>query len=137
MKTLNKNNKNPQSLSWKECFGLIIDSYNEGEGLEVGVGNDTTASVANEESNYIIVKYRGNRIAVLLDNESVRIYTGGNMTETTKRRLDWVLLPLGYRLTSKSKSRRRWGQNHDAFKVYRISDGIYLDFIEGMTLVKR
>lgn len=137
MKTLNPNNRNPSSLKHNEMMELIMEEYQETAQMTVGVGHATVAFIDTLETFQVKVRYHDTVIAILHDEETVSLYTGGFMTETTKRRLDWVLLPLGYRMVSKSKGRRRWGQNHDAFKVYRIEDGMYFDFHEGMTLVKK
>lgn len=138
MKSLLPNNKNPKSLSYAEIDKRLTEVVaEEGEWTAIGVGNNTFAFYSGALGQEIKIKFHDTVVAILHDEDTVSLWTGGHKTETTRRRLDWVLLPLGYRMGTKhgtGKGRVRWGENHDEFKVYRIKDGMYLEFHEGMTL---
>lgn len=133
MKTLNTNNRNPryEGVPFWDVHKLLIEDGNgvASLGSSVGVGNNTVARfrrVGHDDPQAIEVKYHDTIVAVLYDDERVQMWTGGFRTKSTKTRLDWVLLPLGYRLTQIG---RTW-------KVYSINTGSYRDFSEGMVVGK-
>lgn len=133
MKTLNENNRNPryEGVPFWDVHKLLIE---DGGGVaslhsRVGVGNNTVARfrrVGHDDPQAIEVHYYETLVAVLYDDDRVQLWTGGYKTASTETRLDWVLLPLGYRLTMVGKT----------WKVYSIKTGSYRDFSEGMIVGK-
>lgn len=133
MKTLNPNNRNPRydGLPFWALHKILMDACNgvAKPGVQVGVGNHTTAEfmmVAHDDPQKIAVKYHGALIAYIYDDQSAMIWNRGFKTKSTKQRLDWVLLPLGYRMTQVQRS----------WKVYSIQTGAYRDFMEGMVVTR-
>jgi hypothetical protein len=95
----------------------------------VGVGNNTDARfvrVGHDDPQKIEIRLHDNVIGYLYDDNATQLFDGGWDSLTTTRRLDWMLLPLGYRIR---KVGRTW-------KVYSIETGQYRDFHNGMVVRK-
>lgn len=133
MRTLNPNNRNPKNglRFWELHKHLIAD----GGGVanlksKVGVGNNTVAvfrRVGHDDPQAIDIVYHGTTIARLYDHDdAVWLHTGGFKTRSVKARMDWALIPIGYRMRQVG---RTW-------KVYSINTGAYRDYFDGMMVVK-
>jgi hypothetical protein len=127
MKSLNPNNRNPRNgLSYTE----IVSAFQVYKVDQIRVGNNTVAekvdSFEEPVAAWINVVYYSTKIANLFSNDEVQIYHGGYKTDAAKDRLDWVLLPLGFRLTS---IKGKW-------KIYSIATGAYRDYFAGMVVTR-
>lgn len=133
--------KNPRNgLTYDDLFAKLVEK----EGLErVFVGNHTyvewlrddyIGNYSNDEG-FIAMTFHDTKVVNFLDSETVQLFDGGYMTKSTASRLDWALLPLGYRCATRNEpgtGRVRWGESYAKFKIYSIKTGIYHDYIEGM-----
>lgn len=129
MRTLNPNNRNPKNgIKYEDVADLLLQANEEGSQF-VGVGNNTVAEWVSEteDENFIAVTFFDTKIANLIDDDTVQLFDGGYKNAMTKKRLDWVLLPLGYRMT---KIRSTW-------KVYHIATGSYRDYFAGMVVTRQ
>lgn len=123
--------KNPKNgLTFGQVCSLVIND--EGAGRP-WVGNHTYVEwVEGEDDGFIAMTFHETKVVNFLDNDTVQLFDGGYKTKSTGVRLDWALLPLGFRLSTKSGGgRTRWGQNTN-FKVYSIATGAYRDYSAGM-----
>ena len=126
--------KNPKNgLTYEDLFARLIEQDGK---VRVDVGNNTYVEfVQGEDDNFIAMTYHETKVVNFLDHNTVQLFDGGWKTTATAQRLDWALLPLGFRLVTrnaKGKGRVRWGDNHDEFKVYSIATGAYRDYTAGM-----
>lgn len=132
MKTLNPGNKNPRSgIEFWTVHKLLLDD-NRGIAStlsRVGVGNNTLAEfrmVGHDDPMAIQISYYGTLVAVLYDDNRVKLSAGGWRENATKARLDWCLMPIGFRI---KQIGRTW-------KVYSINTGAYRDYQDGMVVEK-
>lgn len=127
MKTLQKNNRNPKDgLRYENVLEALIDACESSNSNEIGVGNNTSAHIAfqEDETPMVVVRYYSTVVGHILSDDCVQIWDGNRWGRTTKTRLDWLVYPLGYRVTSIN---RKW-------KIYSISTGAYKDYMSGMVL---
>jgi hypothetical protein len=106
------------------------------ENAVVAVGNNTYAEWMADDGYepFIAITLHETKVANVLSDDAVQLFDGGYKTVTVARRMDWVLLPLGFRMLTNNSGhgRVRWGQNASAFKVYSIDTGAYRDYTPGM-----
>lgn len=132
MKTLNPNNRNPKNgIEFWTVHKLLIE---EGNGVattntSVGVGNNTTARfrmVGHDDPAAIEIVFYETVIAVIYEDHRVKINTGGFKSNSTRQRINWCLLPLGFKMVHVYRTP----------KVYSVNTGAYKDFRDGMVVEK-
>jgi hypothetical protein len=126
--------KNPRNgLTFDQVANELLENNS---GQWAWVGNNTYVEWIKDdvEEPFIAMTFHLTKVVNFLDNDTVQLFDGGFMTTATGRRLDWALLPLGFRLTTSNagEGRVRWGHNHAKFKVYSIKTGAYRDYTPGM-----
>jgi hypothetical protein len=132
--------KNPRNgLRYSDLVDTITENEND-DRLTVYpyVGNNTYIewTVGEEAAASISMILHDTEVVRFLSDDAVQLYDGGFKTVTTARRMDWALLPLGFRLITNNEGhgRVRWGRNASAFKVYSIATGAYRDYHAGMVV---
>lgn len=126
MKSLLPNNRNPKELPFETLASALLNASDTGKWHPMSIvacGNNTTATWHGEDA--VVIQFH-DTIVALVTSDGVQMFTEGYRTRTTQKRLDWCLLPLGFRLT----------QVRGTWKVYSIKTGAYRDFFEGMIVRK-
>lgn len=133
--------KNPRNgLTYDQVYEALVNAAVDEENLDrrAWVGNHTYVEWINDgdaDSPFIAMTYHETKVVNFLDNDTVQLFDGGYLTKSTGVRLDWALLPLGFRLATRNEpgtGRVRWGQNYSKFKIYSIATGAYRDYTAGM-----
>lgn len=79
---------------------------------------------ANNNRSVVNVKYY-NTVIVKIENDVITLNSGGFRTNSTKKRMNEVLEPIGYRVIQKNNV---WYIKHDS------TDAMLLTFHDGITL---
>lgn len=119
--------KNPKNgLTFDDCFHKLAEHDFKDR---VFVGNHTYVEWIDSDdiphsSGFVAMTFHDTKVVNILDLDTVQLYDGGYKTHATAARMDWALLPLGFRMTLRRRK----------YQVYSISTGAYRDFTPGMIL---
>jgi hypothetical protein len=131
MKSLLPNNKMPSEYKYDQLASALLE---RGKGValaweEMPCGNNTVAyfvRVGHLDPQRIDLKLHNTVVARLYDDGTVEVgkIPYHYMSRATRRRLDRVMKPVGFRMKVVGGT----------WKIYRMSDGSYRDFHGGMVL---